>query len=227
LATHDVDLEDMLHESFGTRSREPLQKDRSAKSALEEPCQSHTGRATELEDFKHKNYTTAKVPLLQILRSCSGGDECKQAGRLGSGLHVEVNSCCVPQDPQRRKYLGLLSRLQPHYTGPVSLHDIDKTKAVFSTFTNAAPVYVEQLLNWAYHLRELGLPHLVVCLDSESEEIASSNGIPWVPVQNKTTSEDVRNDHATFRAMVSRKVRGGWITISSRPSYIQQHESSF
>jgi hypothetical protein len=62
------------------------------------------------------------------------------------------------------------------------------------------------MLNWAFHLRELQLQHVVVCLDSESEDIAVSNGIPHITVQNKTTSEDVRNDHETFRAMVSRKV---------------------
>lgn len=110
------------------------------------------------------------------------------------------------QDERRRQYLGRLPHLQPNYCGPVSVAELDTSKLVFATFTNAAPVYVEQLLNWAFHLRELQLPHVVVCLDNESEDIAVSNGIPFVTVQNKTTSEDVRNDHATFRAMVSRKV---------------------
>ena len=111
------------------------------------------------------------------------------------------------QDPRRQRFLGMLPRLQPHYAGPVSLADLDRAAPIFATFTNAAPVYVEQLLNWAFHLRQLELPHVVVCLDSESEEIATANGLPWVAVANQTTSEDVRNDHATFRAMVSRKVR--------------------
>lgn len=111
------------------------------------------------------------------------------------------------QDGRRRQYLGRLPQLQPQYCGPVSIDELDISAPVFATFTNAAPVYVEQLLNWAFHLRELQLPHVVVCLDNESEDIALSNGIPYVTVQNKTTSEDVRNDHATFRAMVSRKAR--------------------
>ena len=110
------------------------------------------------------------------------------------------------QDPRRRRFLGLLRRLQPHYSGPVATGDLNRSAPVFSAFTNAAPVYIEQLLNWAFHVRALNLPHLVVCLDAESEEIAQSNDLPWVAVANQTTSEDVRNDHATFHAMVSRKV---------------------
>lgn len=111
------------------------------------------------------------------------------------------------QDARRQRFLGMLPRLQPHYAGTVSVDLLDRDAPVFATFTNAAPVYVEQLLNWAFHLRALNLPHVVVCLDPESEDIAETNGLPWVPVVNQTTSEDVRNDHATFRAMVSRKVR--------------------
>lgn len=111
------------------------------------------------------------------------------------------------QDPRRRHFLGSLPRLQPSYEGPTQLQHLNRAAPIFATFTNAAPVYVEQLLNWAFHLRELNLPHLVVCLDPESEDVAATNGLPWVPVQNQTTSEDVRNDHATFRAMVSRKLR--------------------
>jgi hypothetical protein len=110
------------------------------------------------------------------------------------------------QDPRRRHFLGRLPRLQPSYKGPTQLRQLDRAAPIFVTFTNAAPAYVEQLLNWAFHLRELSLPHLVVCLDPESEDIATTNGLPWVPVQNQTTSEDIRNDHAMFRAMVSRKV---------------------
>lgn len=114
---------------------------------------------------------------------------------------------CSLQDPRRKRFLGMLPRLQPLYDGPTQVESLDRSRPVFATFTNAAPVYIEQLLNWAFHLRDLQLPHLVVCLDPESEEIARTNGLPWVPVENQTTSEDVRNDHATFRAMVSRKVR--------------------
>eukprot|EP00892_Ulva_mutabilis_P003418 jgi/Ulvmu1/1448/UM011_0178.1 len=110
------------------------------------------------------------------------------------------------KDPVRRHFLGKLPQLQPHYLGPSTITQLNRSEPVFATFTNAAPVYVEQLLNWAYHLRELGLPHLVVCLDDESLDIARVNGIPWIEVANKTTSQDVRNDHATFRAMVSHKV---------------------
>jgi hypothetical protein len=117
-------------------------------------------------------------------------------------VHMDL---CI-QDPRRKRFLGMLPRLQPRHQSSASFASIDRQVPVFATFTNAAPVYVEQLLNWAYHLRELQLPHVVVCLDTESEEIADSNGIPWLAVANKTTSEDVRNDHATFRAMVSRKV---------------------
>lgn len=110
------------------------------------------------------------------------------------------------QDPVRRDFLGRLPELQPEYAGPVSVNQLNQSATVFATFTNAAPVYVEQLLNWAFHLRALGLPHLVVCLDAASEDVCASNGLPWVPVANQTGSEDVRNDHMTFRAMVSRKV---------------------
>jgi hypothetical protein len=126
--------------------------------------------------------------------------------RIGSCQTSYSNQGGHVQDERRRHFLGRLPELQPRYRGPVSVGQLDTAKPVFATFTNAAPVYVEQLLNWAFHLRELHLPHLVVCLDNESEDIARSNGIPWVAVQNKTTSEDVRNDHAVFRAMVSRKV---------------------
>ena len=119
------------------------------------------------------------------------------------------------QDPRRKHFLGRLPRLQPHYEGATALEHLDRSSPVFATFTNAAPVYVEQLLNWAYHLRDLNLPHVVVCLDPESEDIAKTNGLPWVPVDNQTTSEDVRNDHATFRAMVSRKVRVDMCSLTS------------
>ena len=121
--------------------------------------------------------------------------------------HQSDPGVAAAQDPRRKRFLGRLTQLQPQYSGPAGLAGLARDAPVFATFTNAAPVYVEQLLNWAFHLRELALPHVVVCLDPESEDIAASNGIPWVAVRNQTTSEDVRNDHATFRAMVSRKVR--------------------
>lgn len=129
------------------------------------------------------------------------------AGQTRALPSYRIASSAPPQDERRRHFLGRLVELQPRYAGPTGLQSLSRGAPVFATFTNAAPVYVEQLLNWAFHLRELGLPHVVVCLDPESEDIAASNGIPWVAVQNQTTSEDVRNDHATFRAMVSRKVR--------------------
>jgi hypothetical protein len=134
------------------------------------------------------------------------------------------------QDARRKRFLGMLPRLQPRYAGPGAVDALSRRAPVFATFTNAAPVYVEQLLNWAYHLRELGLPHVVVCLDAESEDIATTNGLPWIPVANRTTSEDVRNDHATFRAMVSRKARlgarvtsGAGLTLLVLAGWTKQH----
>jgi hypothetical protein len=129
------------------------------------------------------------------------------------------------QDPRRRHFLGRLLQLQPGYQGPKSLSELSRDAAVFATFSNAAPAYLEQLLNWAFHLRELQLPHLVVCLDAETEEVAASNGILWLPVQNQTTSEDVRNDHATFRAMVSRKVQTGGLKLSCAITVLAMSDS--
>ena len=111
-------------------------------------------------------------------------------GSLVESMQCPRAACCRPslatalwdpchndvQDDRRRQYLGRLPHLQPHYCGPVSISELDISAPVFATFTNAAPVYVEQLLNWAFHLRELQLPHVVVCLDDESEDIALSNG---------------------------------------------------
>lgn len=145
----------------------------------------------------------AGVSLLCLSQPLCGSHISCFTGWTHQVLHVTI----VVQDERRRQYLGRLPHLQPHYCGPVSIDELDTSAPIFATFTNAAPVYVEQLLNWAFHLRELQLPHVVVCLDDESEDIALSNGIPYVTVQNKTTSEDVRNDHKTFRAMVSRKAR--------------------
>ena len=59
-----------------------------------------------------------------------------------------------------------------------SIDDIPPGATVWVTFVNGDEKYREMMLNWAYHLRAIDVPHIVVAFDDVAAAVCAENGIP-------------------------------------------------
>jgi hypothetical protein len=60
------------------------------------------------------------------------------------------------------------------------VEDIPANSTVWVTFVNGDKKYREMMLNWAYHLRILNVPHLVAAFDDVAAAVCSKHGVPFI-----------------------------------------------
>jgi hypothetical protein len=61
-----------------------------------------------------------------------------------------------------------------------SVDDIPPGSTVWVTFVNGDEKYREMMINWAYHLRQVNVPHLVVAFDDVAAGVCEDKGIPFL-----------------------------------------------
>jgi hypothetical protein len=60
------------------------------------------------------------------------------------------------------------------------VEDIPANSTVWVTFVNGDEKYREMMLNWAFHLRVLNVPHVVAAFDDVAAAVCSKNGVPFI-----------------------------------------------
>jgi hypothetical protein len=59
-----------------------------------------------------------------------------------------------------------------------SIEDVPPGSTLWVTFVNGDAKYREMMINWAYHLRAVNVPHLVVAFDDVAATVCADKGIP-------------------------------------------------
>lgn len=85
--------------------------------------------------------------------------------------------------PPDREPEGVLSHVPPvqqHKRWFDDINDIPPGSTVWVTFVNGDEKYRDLMINWAYHLRAVNVPHVVVAFDDVAASVCRDKGIPFL-----------------------------------------------
>jgi hypothetical protein len=147
-----------------------------------------------------------------------------EAQLLASQQAVQASAHSQEQLPLvKTPELAALGTSDQHWHN--NIDDIPAGATVWVTFVNGDEKYRDLMMNWAYHLRTVNVPHMVVAFDDVAATVCQEKGIPYLRCSPHVRPSCIQSTEDTL--IFSRHPENGAVALSAcaRLSWMQYSTS--